>query len=349
MKTKWNNLLFFSSLLVLAVLVCWLVFQNDITHRQSSIRQVSQPTPENQNSAHATSTGSFQQKTTTVQSVFVQTNLAGAPLEERKGAAAHNVLQQNKPVDFWGEILDQNDKPISDVQVTLQVRHWHYNPPSDLNSDFPQFKLASDANGKFKLTDVTGDVLELEAMAKDGYRLSPKIPHSLGTSGGSFEHPTIFRMWKLGETANLVSHRTLFGFQPDGRVYTLNLIADQKTASGSVNGDLRVQFQRQSVLEPKEEYRWTLEISAVEGGLMETTDEFEYLAPENGYQPQILFQTNSIAPRSMPDLTKDYYFNSRNGQVYGVLHLQIFSDYNGQGAILVDSRINPNSSRNLQP
>jgi hypothetical protein len=264
---------------------------------------------------------------------------------------------QNKAILFYGRVVDQDENPISDVKVKVEVRHIKVIVPApwgDEDQIIP-IEKETDSTGHFEVNGVTGDSLTIIFVEKEGYRLSPKLENTYGYGGvpNPFQpdpqNPVIIKMWKLGEPANLISHQTLFGFQPDGRVYTLDLLADQKIASVSANGDLRVQFQRQSVLKPKEEYPWILGISAVNGGLIETTDEFEYLAPENGYQPQVSFRTNSISPKAMPDLIKDFYFTSRNGQVYGVMSLQIFSDYNGQSAILVNSRVNPNGSRNLQP
>ena len=83
--------------------------------------------------------------------------------------------------------------------------------------------------------------------------------------------------------------------------------------------------------------------------MVEKDDEFGYLAPKSGYEPKISFEMESTSPKALPDVAKDYYFTSRSGKVYGVVHLEIYSDYNGKSAILVDSRINPNGSRNLQP
>jgi hypothetical protein len=265
--------------------------------------------------------------------------------------------QKNIPITFYGRVLDQDGNGIAGVQIVLHVRQWHLDATADpWGNKFPKFERVTDSNGNFSLENTSGDSLSIESVSKEGYQLSPKAPNGFGYGSENVpdpihpdpQNPVIIRMWKLGESAKLISNRTLFGFQPDGRVYTLDLLADKKE-SGSANGDLRIQFQRQSVLKPKEIYPWSLDISAIDGGLVETTDEFEYVAPESGYQPQILFQTNSISPKAMPDVTKDYYFASRNGQVYGVISLQIFSDYNGQSAILVNSRINPNGSRNLQP
>ncbi|MGA3143811.1 MAG: hypothetical protein ABSF10_12445 [Verrucomicrobiota bacterium] len=265
---------------------------------------------------------------------------------------------KNVPVSFYGRVVDQEGNGIAGVKILMHVRQWHLDTTVDRwGNKFPKFERVTDLSGNFSLEDTTGDSLSIESVSKEGYRLSPKAPNIFGYGSGNVpapfhpdpQNPVIIQMWKLGEPANLISHRTLFGFEPDGRIYTLDLIADQKIASGNVNGDLRVQFQRQSILKPKEKYPWALEISAVDGGLAETTDEFEYVAPENGYQPKISFQTNSISPKAMPDITRDYYFTSRNGQVYGVVSMQFFSDYNGQSAILVNSRVNPNGSRNLQP
>lgn len=265
----------------------------------------------------------------------------------------NSLESKNAPISFYGRVIDQDGNGLADVHVSMDVRQWHFN--GHWGNTFPEFERITDSRGNFSVENTAGDYLSINSVVKNGYRLSPKAPNSFGY--GSVpnpihpdpQNPVIIKMWELGESANLVSHRTLFGFQPDGRIYTLDLLADKKMESGNANGDLRVQFKRQSVLKPKEEYPWTLELSAVNGGLIETTDEFEYLAPGNGYLPQVLFQTNAIFPKAMPDITKDYYFTSRNGQVYGVVSLQIFSDYNGQSAILVNSRANPNGSRNLQP
>jgi len=269
---------------------------------------------------------------------------------QKTNAILQYMESQNKPIEFYGQVVDQDGNPISGVKIKVKVRHWDVKVPAPFGDEVRMIPVekATDLGGRFEIHDVTGDVFDIESIQKNGYALSPKTPNGFGFRGGSFEQPVIIRMWKLGKPAKLVTHRTLFGFQSDGRIYTLDLLTDKKIESGNANGDLRIQFYRQSI-KPKETYPWTLEISAIDGGLVETADEFEYIAPENGYQPQVTFQMNSISPTAMPDLIKDYYFTSRNGQISGVVHLQIFSDYNGQSAILVESRLNPSGSRNLQP
>jgi hypothetical protein len=276
---------------------------------------------------------------------------------QRTNEIRQYIESQNKPIEFYGLVIDQSSNPISGAKVRVEVRQKKVIVPApwgDKDQVVPIGK-ETDSDGRFEITGVTGDSLTIRSVEKEGYKLSPKTENIYGYGGvpkpfhPDPQGPIIIKMWKLGEPANLISHRTLFGFQPDGRIYTLDLIGDSKMVGASLNGDLQIRFQRPLELKPKEIYDWTLDIFVVNGGLIETTDEFEYLAPENGYQPQISFQTNSVSPKAMPDITKDYYFNSRNGQVYGVVSLQIFSDYNGQSAILVDSRINPNGLRNLQP
>jgi hypothetical protein len=262
----------------------------------------------------------------------------------------------NIPIEFYGLVIDQYSNPVPNVKFNIAIQQTYMPLPTELafSSKIIRSEKETGIDGHFEITGERGDAFDIESIHKDGYQLSAQTQMSYGYVNVSVpfhpdsRNPVVFKMWKLGEFQKLVSHRTLFGFQPDGRVYTLDLLNDIKTEGENSGGDLRIKFQRPPI-KPNEMYSWTLEISAVDGGLVETTDEFTYLAPESGYQPQVNFETNSISPSAMPDLVKSYYFTSRNSQKYGVVHLQIYSDYRGQSAILVDSSVNPNGSRNLQP
>jgi len=259
-----------------------------------------------------------------------------------------SVERQNSSISFYGKVIDQNSNPISGVEIIATVRQWYVKSEVlDAGAHFITIKKETDAEGRFEINGETGDGFGV-GITKDGYLVSPKASRGFGPIAGSSENPVVFKMWKKGESAKLVSYRKLLGFQPDGRVYTIDLLNGKKIENGDVQGDLRVKFQRPPI-EPNKVYSWTLEISAIGGGLVETTDETPYLAPENGYQSQILLQTNSVSPSAMPNIIKDYYITTRNSQNYGIIHLEIYSDYRGQSAILIDSKINPNGSRNLQP
>jgi preprotein translocase subunit YajC len=178
MKTKRNYLLVFLILIALAGFLYWFL-QSNVFRQQKSTPEIRQPTSQINNASQTTNAGGIQSTATNSQSSPSQANTASASFEERKQAAIQDVLGKNKTVAFFGRVIDQNDQPISDVRVMIQVRHWHYNPPADLDSDFPKHDLKTDADGKFELTGVTGDVLELESIEKDGYRadLTPIAGH----------------------------------------------------------------------------------------------------------------------------------------------------------------------------
>lgn len=49
------------------------------------------------------------------------------------------------------------------------------------------------------------------------------------------------------------------------------------------------------------------------------------------------------------NLKRSYYITTRKEKTFGVMQLEIMANYNGECAILVDSKVNPDGSRNLQP
>lgn len=353
MKIKHFRLLLITTIvLVIALLFWWRATQRAV----SSTPVIASPIQTNHtpNSVSVSNTTALIHSNSTA---FVDTNrLIRNQIAQLEEFAQTYNKYHNIPIDFYGKIIDQDSNPVVGVKIDVTIRQQYVISAilrTSTDKEIP-LNVVSGQNGCFVIHGKNGDSVHIDSIQKDGYRLSPKVEKtyayvsSIEPFHPDSQNPVIIKMWKLGESANLISHRTLFGFRP-GRIYTLDILTDKKIENGSANGDLRIQFERQSVLTPREAYPWSLEISAVDGGLVETTDEFEYVAPESGYQPQISFQTNSISPKAVPDITKDYYFTSRNGRVYGVVSLQIFSDYNGQSAILVNSRINSNGSRDLQP
>ncbi|HUA65490.1 MAG TPA: hypothetical protein VME24_06565 [Alphaproteobacteria bacterium] len=348
--------LLFGALLIVVLLVYYFVYRPTSRGEKKDKDTAGAGSPSMSNVATVASALKTNiQRTQTISST---TNRASVVTDRQKTNEIRQYMEsQNRPIEFYGRIVDQERNPIPGVKVKVDIRHITVIVPApwgDEDQIIP-IERETDSAGLFEINGVTGASLAIRSVEREGYRLSPKTEdiYSYGNTPTPYrpdlQNPVIIRMWKLGEPANLISHKTLLGFQPDGRTYTLDLLADKKMEGANPNGDLQIQFRRTLILKPGETYNWELDISAVDGGLIETADEFEYLAPEGGYQPTISLQTNSVSPSAAPDMTKNYYLTSRNGQLYGVVSLQIFSDYNGQSAILVDSRVNPNGSRNLQP
>jgi hypothetical protein len=258
------------------------------------------------------------------------------------------LVQQNVPIMLWGKIIDQDGGPIPDVRITMRARQWTLLTPTDVDAAFPKHETRTDANGNFEWTGVEGDAVELDLIEKAGYRPSPKTPHSLGLSGSSVENPVIFKMWKEGVKEPLVEGSKVFGIDADGRVYTLNLL-DGKKVESAADGDLRVSIVRPRGVKYRDKYQWSFVIEGVGGGLLETDDEFMYLAPESGYKPKFETQLDPGDPAWAPLVKKQFFIRSRGGQVYGRIQVEVHAIYNVHSAIEINYAINPTGSRNLQP
>jgi hypothetical protein len=155
-------------------------------------------------------------------------------------------------------------------------------------------------------------------------------------------------MWKEGVKEPLVEGSKVFGIDADGRVYTLNLL-DGKKVEGAADGDLRVSIVRPRGVKYRDKYQWSFVIEGVGGGLLETDDEFMYLAPESGYKSKFETQLDPGDPAWAPLVKKQFFIRSRGGQVYGRIQVEVHAIYNVHSAIEINYAINPTGSRNLQP
>ena len=177
--------------------------------------------------------------------------------------------------------------------------------------------------------------------------LSPMASRFFNPSTGRFEKPTVFKMWKESSKEPLIKGNHVFGID-SGKTYTLDLEKGKKVTE-EANGDLRVTVTRPSNAKRKEKYPWSFSIEAIHGGLLESDDDFMYLAPESGYKPKMEMQLDPTESGWAGSVRKRFFFRTRDGQSFGSAQVEVYSIYNTHSAIEINYSINPNGSRNLQP
>jgi hypothetical protein len=130
----------------------------------------------------------------------------------------------------------------------------------------------------------------------------------------------------------------------------MDLVQNQKHEEQTPSGDLAVRILRGPTATGSNRFEWSLELTATDGGLIESNDEFNYIAPESGYESSIIISANPRDPNWADNLTKNLFIRCRGGRVYAFLHLWVRPDYNGgQAAISFETRLSQDGSRNLEP
>lgn len=262
------------------------------------------------------------------------------------------VNSRNASINFYGRFIDQYSNPVPDVKMKFGIERLTAPNPAlmEIGAKNIQLERTTDGDGRIEIHGEIGDGLGIGTVTKVGYLLSPKAPHGFGTSSGSYENPVIFKMWKEGEKPQLVGGSKFWSVTPDGQAYTIDLLKQSKVESSDAPGDIRIRIMRPAQIKPRTHFDWSFSIEAIQGGLVETEDEFMYLAPESGYEPSYQFTmvaTNANWKRELDGF--QFYLKSRDGQVYGRFVFDIIPDYNDTSVFNVNWAANPNGSRNLQP
>jgi hypothetical protein len=259
------------------------------------------------------------------------------------------TLEDNQLQDFYGKVVDQYGQPLQGAKVTAQV---HVSSEPDRTHT-----TQTDAKGLFQFTGLRGRSLYVTP-EKPGFRIEG---HGLGERGanGPETSPTqraVYTMWRLKGPEPMI-HKELSSraIQPDGRIYTVDLIKNQITEGTNSPGDMTIQIQRPAEIKPKEKFDWSFTMTANGGGFIEiTNDAYLNEAPERGYQQcyqMTRYATNVLNYSTWPLYRTDrtFYVKSRGGQVYG--HFQIKElepDYQGKAILRIESYVNPAGSRNLE-
>lgn len=260
--------------------------------------------------------------------------------EWRRRNAADPKWEWRVPIDFYGQVLDQNDQPVAGASISIS---W-----TDLsNNGVSKRKLVSDADGLFSISKVEGKNLGVDSIKKEGYVASGVGQTDFEYAAFFDEHyyipnakfPTIFRMYKkeLAEPMIVVSGKYRI---PADDTFAIDLKTGQQGGN-----DLSIEILNNSDPTGK---RWAVKVKAPSGGLQVAEDEFSAVAPEFGYESEIVIDEDTKQPLGFQSgsLYKGGRFYVKTNSGYALVDFRMVA---GKKSFRLTSYLNPNpNSRNLE-
>lgn len=245
------------------------------------------------------------------------------------------------PIVFYGKVTDNDGHPIPNAKVNLMI--------NDLSKEgTTEYHKTADSNGRFEVLGLRGKHLHID-ITKEGYYQGRGSYRSFQYAGPgdhftpNKDKPEIFRLYKKGQQAPLLARQKLFTFPPDGSFHSLLLFKAQRKEGTLDDADLLVSFRRDHT-QPRGSQSWSLLLQVPKGGgLIESNEEFMFLAPETGYQKNV-----QLGAGTSGDVQKQYYLRLPNNEGYARLKMTVIPDYNETGAMDLDYAINPTLSRILE-
>lgn len=236
-------------------------------------------------------------------------------------------------IKFWGRIIDQYGEPVVGAAIKYSGGGYVYATGS------PQEETKTDASGNF-LISAQGRTLHINKPVKTGYQfqIPPVFNKRRKPSWTNYSelNPYIINAWKIDRYPEVIQDEQFLGFT-SGKRHILNLLSKDKIfTKNKSDGDITVYFNQT-------DETWDLTIEAIDGGLQETTDQYRYLAPVDGYVNQLFYEGKNIGKKT----NRKLYFTSRNNTVYGTIHIEVWPDYRDKSVINMNYIINLEQGRNL--
>jgi hypothetical protein len=262
----------------------------------------------------------------------------------------------NRPLEFYGICLDQDDNPVADVQVTMGIRRNEKMWPLGIRDVFKDPTLVTGRDGRFILRGETGAMLRVKSTNKSGYEASQK---SLNRSFWYWsdprtvhhpdeQHPVVYRLWKQAGAERLIDKGCHGPIPWDNTPTEFDLIEGRSVAVG---GDWRVRLLRNPVTirYGQTHFEWTVTIEALNGGLIQSDAEQMYYAPAIGYQPTLVVHMPADDSRWTDQKDIEVYFKIR-GTLFGraTVKMMVGSDRPQGTPFSIKAFINPSGSQNLE-
>ena len=263
------------------------------------------------------------------------------------------LAEVNRPVHFFGRVIDQHGQAIPDVSVTMGVRTTAEVSPGKSSDITTDIVVITDTNGLFQLIDAKGSLLTVRDLEKSGYnRYSDTARSYWYYENEDARHrpdaasPEVFRMWKLAGPETLVHVNIATRIPYDGRAVLFDLKSGRQVETG---GDIRVSLQRWPVKisRGQDRYDWTATVEAVDGGVIRSDGQAMYLAPEWGYDLKCVLSVSS----NSADWSAygEQFFYLKSGRTYSRVRVDFMTDSEKPlTGCNIEAFTNPSGSRNLE-
>jgi hypothetical protein len=267
------------------------------------------------------------------------------------------VSSANVPVYYFGLCVDQDEKPLAGVSVTLRVRQWQGISPIDLKGVALRFPKTSDASGRFELIGIKADVATVESATLPGYEWirsgSPArdFTSSLDTPP-SLADPVVLRFWKKlpSEPMYAAGPPLRQKIRCDGTPSVYDLKTGLPVAQAA---DASVQFsmQRDPVVmnaSKTKQPSWKLIVEVPGGAVQLAATNMPFVAPTDGYVGQAVFGSVAGDAGWTSRTNTILYYRTSTG-MYGRLEFDITATTDGPVAALNwNSFLNPSGSQVLE-
>ena len=162
------------------------------------------------------------------------------------------------------------------------------------------------------------------------------------------------RVWRMGQYEGAVRGYASFHIPSNGAKSSFRFDATDNTLL-LLDDTSKAQFDISCNRSNMEHYQdfsdWSINITSVNGGIIETDDPYLNLAPVNGYESSLQIDMHKDTRDFRQRLFKRYYFEIENQQIYGsfTAALEPFSGPDEQLCIIrLNYKINPTGLRGLE-
>ena len=287
--------------------------------------------------------------------------------ERAKALASFNetLSAWDKPVEFWGKVIDQFGNPVEGVELIAQVPTQRYIPTAKGGfRTSTGLKAVSAADGSFHFAGAEGFSLSIKSITKAGYAMPIRVQlekpelayHYCYTNHGTREplftpdpaRPEIIRLWKMKDPGPRHTYLLYNCVTYDGTLLPVDLDNDRQDNPGKFDFTVQARKAQDGEGEVVE-----LVFQARDGGFMlpAPDDAFLFTAPAEGYQPTLVVRLDDPVTRKRFSANERVPFalfvQTRSGKCHSVVtgHLEDLGE-----ELLLDSYVltNPTGGLDLE-
>ncbi|CAN5314203.1 hypothetical protein BH09VER1_BH09VER1_36590 [soil metagenome] len=255
------------------------------------------------------------------------------------------------PINFYGIVLDQDNKPVDGAKVTYSIvqKLEFSNPP-------PQTGPSAGRDGRFSIVGQHGASMYVK-VERTGYEPMDSYQQSFNFYQSSSDatpsrlptatDPAVFQLYKPGNAEPLIHAKPNSLEIPfDGTPVQIGL---RKSATEIVSkGDIQLQCwsEQKNDASKSRHFPWKCLISVPNGELVEQSNSFVFCAPESGYVESDLIDLTNTGDAEWDMMAERKYFLHYTDGTYARARVRVIAGRTKFAVI--ESFYNPSGSRNLE-